>query len=168
MSEVSRSILFVCMGNICRSPAAHGLFIDYVDQQHPLSAGEIRIDSAGTHGYHVGEPADPRMRQAAAERGHTLTSRARRVSVDDLTAFDLILAMDRDNLALVQSLEREADHDATAVVTLFSDFLDESWPTDVPDPYYGGAEGFDYVLDMIQAGCPNILERLLKMEGNQD
>ena len=168
MPEESRSILFVCMGNICRSPAAHGLFCDYVEKHQHSIGGEIRVDSAGTHGYHVGEAADQRMRQAAAKRGHVLESRARRVTVDDLADFDLILAMDRDNLALVQSLEDETDSGTTAVVTLFSDFLDDGWPTDVPDPYYGGSDGFEYVLDMIQAGCPNILYRLLKMDGNTD
>ena len=167
MSQASRSILFVCMGNICRSPAADGLFADYLDKHHPSAAGEIRVDSAGTHGYHVGEAADQRMRQAAAVRGYRLESRARRVTADDLTHFDLVLAMDRDNLAIVQSLENETELEATAVIALFSDFLDDSWPTDVPDPYYGGAEGFEYVLDMIEAGCPSILERLVTIDRNR-
>jgi len=150
-----RSVLFVCLGNICRSPTGEGVL------QHLVAAspwaGAIQIDSAGTLGYHHGRPADPRMQRAAARRGIVLTSRARQVQATDLERFDLVLAMDRENLADLQRL-----HPApTAKVCLLSEFLDDSWPSDVPDPYYGGEDGFEYVLDMIQAACPAILAALV-------
>lgn len=151
------SVLFVCMGNICRSPAADGLFSDLV-QRRNLSE-RIAVDSAGTHGYHVGDLADPRMREAASHRGYELTSRARRVTEDDLQDFDLVIAMDRENLTRIEGLDVPPET-RFAEVCLFSRFLDESWPTDVPDPYYGGQQGFEYVLDMIEAGCPKVMDWL--------
>ena len=155
-----RSILFVCMGNICRSPAADGLFLDYLQKQHKDSRIQIHVDSAGTHSYHVGEPADARMRQAASRRGFNLQSRARRVTANDLQTFDYVLAMDRENLLAIQSLGGELETEASAVTGLFSDYLDDSWPTDVPDPYYGGEDGFEYVLDMVEKACPQIYAAL--------
>lgn len=150
-----RSILFVCLGNICRSPTGEGVL------QHMVAtspwAGAIKIDSAGTIGYHQGRPADPRMQRAAARRGIELTSRARQVQAADLDRFDMVLAMDRENLADLQRLHPTPK----ARVSLLSEFLDESWPNDVPDPYYGGEDGFEYVLDMIQAACPAILAALV-------
>ena len=148
------SVLFVCMGNICRSPAADGLFADLVRQQDLHE--HIRVDSAGTHSYHIGNGADPRMREAASRRGFDLTSRARQVVSEDLRTFDLVIAMDRENLTIIESLDDEPET-RLAEVCLFSRFLDDSWPTDVPDPYYGGQDGFEYVLDMVEAGCPGIL-----------
>jgi len=156
------SVLFVCMGNICRSPAAEGLFLNYLKDQNQETS--VRVDSAGTHGYHIGDLADPRMRTAAASRGIELASRARRVIRQDLASFDLVLAMDRENFTIIDSLdEKEGPDFRSAELKLFSDFLgDAKWPTDVPDPYYGGADGFENVLDMIEAGCPAILDYLLK------
>lgn len=152
------SVLFVCMGNICRSPAAEGLFASYVARQGDPDS--IHIDSAGTHGFHVGNRADPRMREAAANRGYQLSSRARTVSVDDLQRFDLVLAMDRENLEHLHRL-LDDDQPCRARVCLFSEFLGDEWPTDVPDPYYGGQAGFEMVLDMIQAACPALHDALL-------
>ena len=152
----SRSVLFVCLGNICRSPTGEGVFRSLV-RQHQLE-DSIQIDSAGTIGYHAGHPADPRMRAAASKRGINLTSRSRKITYDDLDSFDLIIAMDRENLSDIRQV-----HDRpTAELKLLSDFLGDEWPTDVPDPYYGGDEGFEYVLDMIEAACPHILAYLQK------
>ena len=152
------SVLFVCMGNICRSPAAEGLFRAFVaDQPGP---NLVEIDSAGTHGYHIGAMADPRMREAADRRGHQLNSRARRIIPVDLQSFDLVIAMDRENQLIINNLDEGDQATRNARVCLFSDFLDDSWPTDVPDPYYGGEQGFEMVLDMIEAGCPAIYQSL--------
>ncbi|MEM8983087.1 MAG: low molecular weight protein-tyrosine-phosphatase [Pseudomonadota bacterium] len=139
------SVLFVCMGNICRSPTAEGVFRARV----PNLAAWL-IDSAGTHAYHVGEPPDPRSIAAAAERGYDLTPlKARRVADDDYFRFDLIIAMDGDNLA---NLTARMPDGATAKLALLSDYSanPDLRGRDVPDPYYGGARGFDRVLDMIE------------------
>jgi protein-tyrosine phosphatase len=118
----------------------------------------VEVESAGTHGYHVGEPADRRMRTAAEARGYELSGVARQVTRNDLdeTRFDLVLAMDADNHAILQQLAGGV----SPHVRMFSDYLDEDWPKDVPDPYYGEDEGFDRVLDMLEAGCPVILQTL--------
>jgi len=155
----SASVLFVCMGNICRSPAAEGLFAAFVEQ-HKNASGSIQIDSAGTHDYHVGALSDLRMREAALRRGLELTSRARKVTAGDLEKFDLVIAMDRENLSIIETLDNGDVESRYGKVCLFSNFLDDSWPHDVPDPYYGGDDGFEYVLDMILAGCPAILDSL--------
>ena len=150
----SCSILFVCLGNICRSPAGEGLL------QHSVNAlqlqDKIEIDSAGTIGYHAGKPADHRMRTAAHNRGVQLLSQSRKITVKDLHSFDLVIAMDRENLADIQRMAPEP----TAKLRLLSDFLGDDWPSDVPDPYYGGDEGFEYVLDMIDAACPAIIQSI--------
>lgn len=149
-----KRVLFVCMGNICRSPAGEAVMRRFAEEFRI----PVEVDSAGTHGYHVGERADHRMRTAAEARGYELSGVARQVTVADLDAnrFDLVLAMDSDNHAILQKLAGGiAPH-----VRLFSDYLDEDWPKDVPDPYYGEDEGFDRVLDMLEAGCPVILQTL--------
>lgn len=154
-----RSVLFVCMGNICRSPTGEGVLQALVDSRD--LASRVRIDSAGTIGYHEGNPADARMRAAAARRNYELRSRARRIERQDLFDFDLVIAMDRENLKDVLEL----DPAPSADIRLLSHFLDASdadWPDDVPDPYYGGPDGFEYVLDMIEAACPSILDWLLE------
>jgi len=117
---------------------------------------EIRIDSAGTIGHHAGRPADQRMQQSATNRGYDLQSRSRKIVDRDLEEFDLIIAMDRENLSDILTI----DPKPKATVKLLSSYLGDDWPSDVPDPYYGGAEGFEYVLDMIEAACPKILEEL--------
>lgn len=114
---------------------------------------EIFVDSAGTSGYHDGDPADRRMRRAAENRGYSLDSRSRMVTRRDLKEFDLVLAMDRSNYAELNRLaEGPADN-----VKLLSEYLEGDWPEDVPDPYYGEDDGFDYVLDMLEAACPAVL-----------
>ncbi|MCA9105066.1 MAG: low molecular weight protein-tyrosine-phosphatase [Pirellulaceae bacterium] len=154
-APAARRVLFVCMGNICRSPAGEGVFRALVEREGLSHL--IDIDSAGTIGYHSGKPADARMRQAASTRGYDLTSISRQVRAWDLDEFDLVIAMDRDNLADLQSLSPSPK----AHVCLLSDFLEPRWPRDVPDPYYGGEPGFHEVLDMIEAACPAILARLV-------
>jgi len=150
---MSKRVLFVCLGNICRSPAGEGVFQHFV--RAAGSEAEIVVDSAGTAGYHIGKAADQRMRAAAAQRGYRLDSRARQVTAGDLTAFDLVIAMDRANRSDLESLVAGADH---SVIKQLSDFLPvaERWPEEVPDPYYGGEDGFEQVLDMIEAACPAI------------
>lgn len=146
-----KSILFVCLGNICRSPTGEGVFQALVLQQGLQD--KIHVDSAGTIGYHTGHAADQRMQAAARRRGIELQSRSRKITYSDLENFDLVIAMDRDNFRDIQLVHASP----TAEVKLLSEFLDDSWPQDVPDPYYGGDEGFEYVLDMIEAACPTIL-----------
>lgn len=141
------------MGNICRSPTAEGVFRKLIEDTAEIFQSEWVIDSAGTIGYHEGSPADRRMKAAAAKRDYSLDSISRKVVMDDFSKFDLIVAMDRDNLDDLKRLSS----DGPADLKLLSEFLDDSWPTDVPDPYYGGADGFDYVVDMIEAACPAIM-----------
>ncbi len=149
-------VLFVCMGNICRSPAAEGVFKHLVEERGLTD--RIEVDSAGTSGYHVGEPADTRMRAAATDRGLTLTSRARRIEPADLDAFDIILVMDRDNLFHVEALDPEARRRDR--IRLLSDYVDDPAVREIPDPYYGAADGFDHVLDLLEKGCAKLLDEL--------
>jgi protein-tyrosine phosphatase len=119
----------------------------------------VEVDSAGTHGYHVGNPADARMMAAAELRGYELKSLGRKVTATDLDPdkFDLVLAMDAENHAnLVDLASGPTNH-----IRMFSDYLDDQWPHDVPDPYYGEADGFEQVLDMLEEGCPIILQTLM-------
>jgi len=152
---MTKRILCVCMGNICRSPAAEAVMRRFAEE----FGLDIEVDSAGTHDYHVGEPADPRMKRAAEMRGYELTSRGRKVSEADLDGktYDLVLAMDQENYRLLQELAPQPN----LHVRLFSDYLDDDWPSDVPDPYYGEEEGFAVVLDMLEEGCPLILQTLM-------
>ncbi len=149
-------ILFVCMGNICRSPTAEGVFREHVRRHAP--GLDIEIDSAGTHDYHVGEPPDPRTVQAAARRGIDLASlRARQVQDEDFERFDLILAMDRLNHATL--LDRSPPEHHARIRTLL-EFAAGTAPADVPDPYYGGAKGFDEVLDLVQSAADGLLAEI--------
>lgn len=118
----------------------------------------VEVDSAGTSGYHIDEPADKRMRAAAKQRGITLLSRSRKLSRDDFAQFDVLIAMDRQNYREMKALGGE---DA-GKVQMMSDYLDTAeWSDEVPDPYFGGDEGFEHVLDMLQAACPALLESLI-------
>lgn len=149
-------VLFVCLGNICRSPSAEGVMRACLAERG--LEDRVEVDSAGTIGYHVGEPADARMRRAAASRGYDLTSAARQVTSEDFERFDLVVAMDRSNLA---ELREMAPPGADGKVRLLSEFLPQGSPRDVPDPYWGGGSGFDLVLDLLEEACPRILEELL-------
>lgn len=148
-------VLFVCLGNICRSPAAEGVFKATLvevglDQQ-------VTVDSAGTGDWHVGERADPRMRQAAARRGLELTSRGRQVASDDFRKFDWIIAMDTKNY---EHLKLMHDSESTARLIEFRDLISSKSIEGVPDPYYGGEQGFEEVLDILQEGCTELLKRI--------
>ncbi len=149
------AVLFVCMGNICSSPNAEGVF-----RQHVESKGlsdTIEIDSAGTHAYHVGEPPDRRARAAAERRGMSLEGiRARRVSAKDFERFDYIIAMDEDN---PYRLRQEAPDEHKAELRLFLEFSAGA-ETEVPDPYYGGTAGFERVLDLVDDASRGLLESL--------
>ncbi|MGE5547400.1 MAG: low molecular weight protein-tyrosine-phosphatase [Solirubrobacterales bacterium] len=154
-------VLFVCTGNICRSPTAEGVFRAMVEKAG-LQAG-IHVDSAGTHGYHVGESPDERSCAAAARRGYDLTAqRARRVKAADFDEFDLVLAMDRGHH---QALAAMCPPERRDRLHLFMDFAPQFGAKDVPDPYYGGGKGFDLVLDMIEAGSAAILDHIRTRAG---
>ena len=150
------SVLFVCIGNICRSPTAEGVFRKHVVDADLVD--DIHTDSAGTHAYHSGEPADRRAQAAAARRGFSLEGiRARRVTDDDYEQFDYILAMDEDNLVVLQ--ERAPDTHRNKV-RLFLEFAESRRDTEVPDPYYGGSAGFERVLDLVEEASRGLLETL--------
>jgi protein-tyrosine phosphatase len=150
-------VLFVCMGNICRSPTAEGVFRHLVREAG--LAEKIEIDSAGTHAYHSDAPADRRATAAAERRGYSLGNiRARRVQAEDFERFDLILAMDRDNRAL---LIEQADARHHHKIRLFLEFA-AGPEKEVPDPYYGGAAGFERVLDLVEKASRGLLETLIK------
>lgn len=153
----ARRVLFVCMGNICRSPTAEGVFRKLVAERAPDL--DIEIDSAGTHGYHEGAPPDPRARRAAERRGVDLGSlRARRVVVTDFSRFELVLAMDEENL---QRLREDCPAEYRDRVRLFLEFAPHLERREVPDPYYGGSSGFEHVLDLVEAAGVGLLEHLL-------
>ena len=147
-------ILFVCMGNICRSPTAHGVFEQLV--RETSYTDRIVIDSAGTHAYHVGEAPDTRSQQHAKQRGYRLDHlRARQITVDDFEIFDLILVMDWENLALTEQLA-PAHH--RRKIKRLTEFCRKHSSTVVPDPYYKGSEGFEEVLDIVEDACEGLLE----------
>jgi protein-tyrosine phosphatase len=145
-------VLFVCMGNICRSPIAQGVF-ENVLRREGLEA-EVFVDSAGTGAWHVGEPPDERAQRSASLRGLDLSSqRARRIAPDDCQNFDYILTMDEENYRAVAALCR-----GSAVVRPFLDFATQSPETAVPDPYYGGPDGFERVLDLVEEASEGLLD----------
>jgi protein-tyrosine phosphatase len=149
-------VLFVCMGNICRSPTAEGVFKRFVAEAG--LAGHILSDSAGTHDYHIGEPPDPRTQRAAAKRGYDLAAlRGRQVARRDFDEFDYVLAMDETNLRL---LERLCPPTHAHKLKLFLDFSGDPVRREVPDPYYGGAQGFEQVLDLVEQASRGLLEHL--------
>ena len=152
------SVLFVCMGNICRSPTAEGVFRRL---HRELAPGmELHIDSAGTHAYHIGEPPDARSQAAAQARGVDISShRGRQVRVEDFHDFDYVLAMDAANLRRLQALR---PRDARAELRLLLEYAPHIPHRDVPDPYYGGAGGFEEVLDLVEQGGRGLLAEILR------
>lgn len=154
-------VLFVCMGNICRSPTAEGTF------RHLIEAAGlehlIETDSAGTHDYHVGRPPDPRAMGAAARRGIDISDlRARTVDELDFTAFDWILAMDSSNLAWLQA---KAPVECRERIHAFLDFAVAQPEHEVPDPYFGGRDGFDHVLDLVDEAARGLLQTIRDQQG---
>jgi protein-tyrosine phosphatase len=153
--ETSR-VLFVCLGNICRSPTAQGVFEALVEQRG--LAGLVEVDSCGTGDWHVGSAPDPRAVTAAANRGYDLSRlKARQLKVGDFGIYDYILAMDGTNLEDLQGL---CPGDYGGHLGLFLSFAGELAPDDVPDPYYGGADGFDQVLDLVESASEGLLQVL--------
>lgn len=154
-------VLFVCLGNICRSPAAEGVMLRTVARMGMADRWEI--DSAGTGNYHIGDLADPRMRHHAASRGLKLLHRARQVSVSDFDDFDLIIGMDASNLRNLRALSPTVETDRKIVA--MSEFFPDAPYDYVPDPYYEGDEGFELVLDLLETGCRNLAMALTPPRG---
>ncbi|HHI76794.1 MAG TPA: low molecular weight phosphotyrosine protein phosphatase [Gammaproteobacteria bacterium] len=147
-------VLFVCMGNICRSPTAHGVFRELVRQEGLEDA--IQIDSAGTHAYHVGNPPDQRAQATARNRGIDLSDlRARQVNPEDFERFDYVLAMDEENLVILRELCPPGREER---LRLFLDFAPQRPEREVPDPYYGGPQGFEHVFDLVEEAARGLLE----------
>jgi protein-tyrosine phosphatase len=151
-------VIFICMGNICRSPTAEAVFRHYVEKEG--LAEYIQIDSAGTHDYHIGDSPDPRTQRAAKQRGYDMSLlRGRQVEVEDFTRFDYLLAMDDANLSILRRLR---PHDAESHLGLFLEFAERHDEREVPDPYYGGADGFERVLDMVEDAAHGLLQHIRK------
>ncbi len=149
-----KKVLFVCLGNICRSPSAEGVFLAKLNE---LGLNEkYHVDSAGTGAWHVGNLADPRMRKHAAKRGYDLVSRARQVEEEDFDEFDIIIAMDGSNYRNLQNLSPNG----TAELRMMTDFCSAYQSDEVPDPYYGGEDGFEHVLDLLEDACAGLLDYL--------
>ena len=153
-------LLFVCLGNICRSPSAENIMNQLI-KEAGLS-DRIVCDSAGTSGYHIGAAPDRRMNAAARKRGLELQGESRKLKPADLQKFDLILAMDRDNYQDIVYLDREGKYEDK--VRLMCEFATQKSDEEVPDPYYGGADGFDYVIDLLYDACAGLLDQIVNSE----
>ena len=152
----ARRVLFVCMGNICRSPTAEGVFRKLLQEKAPDL--DVQVDSAGTHAYHVGDPPDPRAQRAAERRGVDLSGqRARRVTERDFGHFELVLAMDELNRVTLLDI---CPQEYRERVRLLLEFAPQLGRADVPDPYYGGANGFEHVLDLVEEAAAGVLAHL--------
>jgi protein-tyrosine phosphatase len=154
-------VLFVCLGNICRSPLAEAVFRHLVDERG--WADRFEIDSAGTSGWHRGSPPDARSTETARRRGITLAGRSRKVTAADLRSFDYVIAMDAENRAALGELH--AHSGGTAEVRLLREFERDADSLDVPDPYYGGPRGFDDVHDIVERGCAGLLAHVAAERG---
>jgi len=153
----NKSVLFVCMGNICRSPTAQAVFEQTVKNRG--LADQISVDSAGTHAYHIGEQPDGRSQSAALDRGIDMSAQhARRVEVADFELFDYVIAMDKSNYKDLKQLASPAQRKK---LHLFLDFSRDWDVTEVPDPYFGGSHGFERVLDMVESASEGLLEDIL-------
>ena len=159
-SNKKYKVLFVCLGNICRSPAAHGIF-EHIVRENGMQE-MIEVDSAGTYGGHRGELPDKRMRTAALYRGYALTHRSRPVSALDLIDFDLILAMDDQNYADLMHLAPSVE--ASRKVRRMAEYLTTHNISYIPDPYYMGTEGFTLVLDLLEEACGNLYDQIKNAE----
>ncbi|MBQ1797740.1 MAG: low molecular weight phosphotyrosine protein phosphatase [Muribaculaceae bacterium] len=154
----TKKVLFVCLGNICRSPAAQAVMQRLVDERG--LAGQFELDSAGTYGGHAGDLPDRRMRVHAQRRGYDLTHRSRRITPDDFDHFDVIVAMDEDNRRTLARLTATVQQ--TRKIVMMGDYISLNPHYDyVPDPYYEGSEGFELVLDLLEDACLNLLNQLV-------
>ena len=156
---MKKKILFVCLGNICRSPAAEGVFLQKIKDRDLEKLFEV--DSAGTGSWHVGNLADPRMRETALSRGIELTSRSRKIEKSDLYEFDHILVMDNDNLEAVKSLISGNINHVNTKVKLILSYSKKTHLKEVPDPYFGGQDGFDKVLDLLDDAIDGLIDSLI-------
>ena len=154
-----KKILFVCLGNICRSPAAEGIFNQKIKDRDLEDL--FLVDSAGTGGWHVGNLADKRMRETALSRGIELTSRSRQIEENDLYEFDHILVMDKDNLTAVKSLINDDVHLVNSKIKLILSYSKKSQLDEVPDPYFGGQNGFEEVLDLLDEAINELIDSLM-------
>lgn len=160
MKTTEVSVVFVCLGNICRSPLAEGFFRELVEKAG--LSDRIEIDSAGTSNYHIGELPDRRAREAARRRGIELTSRARQLKRADLDRFDFVIVMDSENQ---RDVERLANGRCRARIQRLLEYADSFDAEDVPDPYYGGPEGFELVCDMVEHACERLLTHIREQNG---
>ena len=154
-----KKILFVCLGNICRSPAAEGVFKQKIKERDLEKL--FLVDSAGTGGWHVGNLADSRMRETALSRGIELTSRSRKIEESDLYEFDHILVMDNDNLEAVKSLTNDCKNPVNSKIKLILSYSKKSQLDEVPDPYYGGQTGFEKVIDLLDDAINGLIDSLM-------
>ena len=155
---MKKKILFVCLGNICRSPAAEGIFKQKIKDRDLQN--RFVVDSAGTGDWHVGKLADRRMRETALSRGIELTSRARQIEENDLYEFDHILVMDKDNLHAVKSLIKDPLNELNSKIKLILSYTQDFSLDEVPDPYYGGQNGFEKVLDLLDSAIDGLIDNL--------
>ena len=162
MPERRIAVLFVCLGNICRSPLAESVFRSKVSERGLEE--HFSIDSAGTSAYHVGESPDPRTVQTALARGVEVGGRSRQFTSDDLDRFDYVIAMDDDNFEGISVLARESGN-RSARLHLLREWDDEGSGSGVPDPYYGGPTGFDDVQDIVERSCSRLLDHLVSEAG---
>ncbi len=149
-------LLFVCMGNICRSPSAEAVMNAYIAKAG--LSGKVVCDSAGTIAYHAGEPADARMQQHAIKRAYRLTSISRQITPDDFIKFDYVIAMDDENLRDMNPFI--PDKKLSQKISRMTDYCSQNNPGFVPDPYYGGAAGFEEVLDILEDACEGLLNTI--------
>lgn len=152
-------ILFVCLGNICRSPTAHGIFQKMIDEAGLQE--KFQVDSCGTGSWHIGHHPDERMQKAALKKGYDLsTLTARKLALKDFKQFDYILAMDTRNLADIIKL---APDQYKGRIQLFLDYADDKNLLEVPDPYYGGEQGFEHVVNLIESGCEGLFDKVVNV-----
>ena len=152
------SVLFVCLGNICRSPAAEAIFIDLIQKKQLTDS--FFVDSAGTGNWHIGKKADLRMRIAAERRNIRILSRARQITSEDLEKFNYILAMDNSNFKNIKNLKNLTSSTQLAAIKKIQDFRSVFKEEEVPDPYFGGEEGFDNVLDILEDSVTGFLNSI--------